>query len=63
MQSRRQPYHNTEPFTGMNSESNSMATSMVRQSLADLKQRLNQMRQEKQQVEQELKQFENRQYH
>ena len=35
------------------------ATSMVRQSLADLKQRLHQMRKEKQQVEQELSNYEN----
>ena len=35
------------------------ATSMVRQSLADLKSRLQQMRMEKQQVEQELKIYEN----
>lgn len=34
------------------------ATSMVKQSLADLKSRLQQMRQEKQQIERELSQFE-----
>ena len=37
-----------------------IASSMVKQSLADLKTRLHQMRQEKQQIEQELTQFENR---
>ena len=39
--------------------SSNAATSMVRQSLADLKTRLNQMRLEKQQVERELKAYEN----
>lgn len=34
------------------------ATTMVKQSLADLKSRLHQMRQEKQQIERELSQFE-----
>lgn len=69
---RRQPYH--QPTAPLRTQSDqyspsklptapqSLATSsMVRQSLADLKQRLNQMRMEKQKVEHELNEFENNQ--
>lgn len=69
---RRQPYHvPTAPLrtqsdryspSEMATAPQSLATSsMVRQSLADLKQRLNQMRMEKQKVENELNEFENNQ--
>jgi len=41
---------------------NQMATSVVKQSLADLKDRLNQMRREKQLIDQELNKYENQQF-
>lgn len=51
--SRERPEHQFPPMPEA-----PFATTMVKQSLADLKSRLHQMRQEKQQIERELSQFE-----
>lgn len=50
------------PLRDPNVAKSQMATSMVKQSLADLKSRLSQMRAEKQQVERELDDYERHQY-